>query len=295
MQKRMDLMCLLMAMLLVSCGGDSGQSQNIRASKPDTACDFETDLFIEYARNNLCLAGGAPEKIFVLLDGTDGFLGGTKSWIKTNVFNEKTMAWTTAGAEISIAHLSDRPVADLAMTNICLPKPRSQIDYILDNPQDINRDNAAVQCVIPRIADEYLNSESGASKSVLVEAVAEVFKNPAYRFDEPTSQEGTRKFYFVSDLFQNSNVISFYKLCRKQGAEQVMTCPNYDDMVSSSPKLKRYLDATMPELGAQDEIHIYNINVNNRIDQSAREFWEQYFIEAGADASKIFFRNEPSR
>lgn len=279
---------------LVGCGGDSSQERSAVSNVAKGDCP-EPEVFIKYAENNFCLASGSTQKTFILLDGTDGFPGGTKAWIKNNVFNERTMAWSDAGAEISIAHLSNRPVADLAMTKICLPKHISKINKIVDNVGQIRRSNNAVQCVIDQVADSYLDTQTEASRSVLVEAVAEVFKNPKYRFSEPDSPDGIRKFYFVSDLFQNSEVISFYKLCSKQGSEQVMTCPSYRDMVSKSQKLKRYLEAAMPSLNARDEIHIYNINISNRIDQSARKFWEQYFVEAGASLDNIFYRAELSR
>ena len=72
----------------------------------------------------------------------------------------------------------------------------------------------------------------------------------------------------------------------------MLRCPSFDDLVSENVKVKRYLSEAIPRLNKLDEIHIYNINVSNRIDQSARDFWEEYFVEAGADITNIFYRAE---
>jgi hypothetical protein len=52
------------------------------------------------------------------------------------------------------------------------------------------------------------------------------------------------------------------------------------------------LSEAIPALNETDKIFIYNTNVDNRIDQSAREFWEQYFVAAGALLENIAYRVE---
>lgn len=290
-KKLAQFVFLCMALTLQACGNEDGKIADRAASAP-ASCP--TEDFIRYANDNYCKES-APEKIFFLIDGTDGFPGGSKPWIKRNIFNKTTISWAEEGAEISIARLADRPVADLEYTNICLPKHVSRINNITDNVGAIKRSNNVVGCAVNEIADSYLDAESGASRSVLIETIAEIFKNPRYRFDAIAPGQGVRKFYFVSDLFQNSDVISFYKLCKKPSGAEAMTCPSYDSLVEGSSKLQRYLTEAMPNLNSSDEIYLYNINIGDRIDQSARVFWEQYFVAAGADQANIHYRAELSK
>ena len=74
-----------------------------------------------------------------------------------------------------------------------------------------------------------------------------------------------------------------------------MTCPSYDSLIKGSSKLQRYLTEAMPNLNSSDEIYLYNINIGDRIDQSARTFWEQYFVAAGAAKANVHYRAELSR
>lgn len=231
------------------------------------------------------------EKTFILLDGSDGFSGRSKEWVQQNIFNNKKIIWSKEGSEITVARLGSKSVADMDMVKICTPKHESQIDF-WDAPGKVKRDNALVHCSLSNVADEFLSDPTQANRSSLVEAVAEVFKNPRYNFSNSEAQGVGRKFFFISDLFQNSRNISFHKLCKVDISMDMLRCPSFDDLVSENVKVKRYLSEAIPRLNKLDEIHIYNINVSNRIDQSARDFWEEYFVEAGADITNIFYRAE---
>ena len=276
--------------LLHGCGGENSSSSPVTA-----AATCPSEQFVKFANNNYCSSTTAPEKIFILIDGTDGFPSGSKSWIKENIFNKSNITWTQEGAEISIAFLGDKPVAELDIMHVCLPKHVSKINKIIDNVGAIKRGNNVLHCTVNETADKFLNADSGAARSVLIEAVAEIFKNPKYRFGPTQTSTGVRKFYFISDLFQNSKTISFYKSCKKSTTDGVITCPSYESLISNNVRIERYLKEAMPDLNATDQIFLYNINIENRIDQSAREFWEQYFIAAGALSANITYRAELSQ
>ena len=253
-------------------------------------CVFN-EQFIAFSAANYCVEN-SPEKTFILLDGTDGFEDGSREWVKENIFNKRTIYWENQGAEISIALLGKKSVASMDMIRICTPKPESKISNIWDAPAKIKKDNALVYCALKAKADEFLSNTEGADKSLLVESITEIFRNSRYRFNISDRPNSTRKFYFVSDLFQNSRNISFHKLCKVSGASDMLTCPSYESLISDDEKVKRYLSVAIPVLNKTDMIYIYNTNVENRIDQSAREFWEQYFVAAGASLSNIFYRVE---
>jgi len=252
---------------------------------------FFNEKFIKFASDNYCVAD-SPEKIFILLDGTDSFADGSKEWVKENIFNKGTISWDAQGAEISVALLGKKSVASMDMVRICTPKPEAKISLIFDAPAKIRRDNAAVYCALKTKADEFLSNTEEADKSLLVESITEIFKNSRYNFDISNRSGAIRKFYFVSDLFQNSMNISFHKLCKISRETGILTCPSYKTLISNNVKIKRYLSEAIPALNETDKIFIYNTNVDNRIDQSAREFWEQYFVAAGALLENIAYRVE---
>ena len=280
------------SILLQGCGSESSSNSPVTAT---AAVTCPSEQFVKFANNNYCSSTTAPEKIFILIDGTDGFPSGSKSWIKENIFNKTNITWTEEGAEISIAFLGDKPVAELDVMHVCLPKHVSKINKLIDNVGSIKRGNNVLHCTVNETADRFLNADSGAARSVLIEAVAEVFKNPKYRFGPTRPSSGVRKFYFISDLFQNSKTISFYKSCKTSANDGVITCPSYESLINNNARIERYLKEAMPDLNATDEIYLYNINIANRIDQSARAFWEQYFIVAGALATNITYRAELSQ
>ena len=247
------------------------------------------DKFIKYSAK-YCISNPS-EKTFILLDGSDGFSAKSEEWVKQNIFNNKKMVWVNEGAELSIARLGNKSVADMDMVKICTPKHIDKIDW-LDAPAKVERENAQVYCSLSGVAGEFLSDEEQSNRSSLVEAITEVFKNPRYNFDAIENGNNGRRFFFVSDLFQNSINISFHKLCKVDTSTEMLICPSFDELISSSPKSLRYLTEAMPSLNGLDEVHIYNINVDNRVDQSARKFWEQYFIKAGAIEDNIHYRAE---
>lgn len=287
------LVTLVFSSLFLQGCSSENNSNSPASAKSVVKCPSEQ--FVKQANNNYCSSGMAPEKIFILIDGTDGFPDGSKSWIKENIFNQNNITWSEEGAEISIAFLGDKPVADLDIMHVCLPKHVSKINNFSDNVGKIKRQNAVLYCTVDETADKFLSADSGAARSVLIEAVAEIFKNPKYRFGPTAPSAGIRKFYFISDLFQNSSAISFYKSCKASKNNGVITCPSYEGLISNNVRIDRYLKEAMPSLNATDEIYLYNINIGNRIDQSAREFWEQYFVASGALPTNIKYRAELSQ
>lgn len=257
---------------------------------PVNACpESINEQFLRHAKKNFC-QGSSPEKIFILLDGTDGFSQQSRDWVMSNIFHESVLNWEQQGAEITVALLGQSSVADLERFHVCTPKHKSSISYITDQPRRVKRDNTELRCAVKRTADRFLNYQ-GASSSVLIEAVGEIFRNPVYQFgpQDSSNEKAYRKFYVVSDLFQNSGEINFFSLCN--GGR----CPTYHDLVTREPSIARYLEKTMPNLNDRDEIFIFNINVANRFNRDAYKFWEDYFIAAGALPQNIKTVTEFSR
>ena len=113
--------------------------------------------------------------------------------------------------------------------------------------------------------------------------VKEIFNNPRYN---QVNNSSARKFVLASDLYQHSTVVNFFELCvfLDDGSRK---CPGFNELKTAGGRMAMYLEAALPRLRNNDEVFIYNFNVDGKFDQSARRFWEEYFVAAGVPSENI--------
>ena len=260
---------------------------------------MQTEQFIDYSLAKYCKT---TESTFVLIDGSDELSAESKSWISSNVFGDKTLThFNNVGGKFSVSVLKDNGVANMEVNSVCSPIPVDKINPLLHAPNKIKAANKNYDCAINYLRDTSLEQSFGAKNSLIIEAVEEIFTSPKYEMKEIS---GTRKFILVSDLFQNSSVLNFHKLCTKYDRMlstcvscpkykvKSAACPTYSQIISHKSGVGKYLKTATPKLRTSDKVYIYNTNVRGRVDESAHDFWRGFFIEAGVDKNNIIIQSE---
>ena len=117
------------------------------------------------------------------------------------------------------------------------------------------------------------------NKSFLIEAIVEVFRNKTYKLKNATK----RKLILISDLYQNSKLLSFPEICRTQTTGQV-TCQSWTQTMKRHPRLPGYLRKICGEKRGslvflpEDSMEIYYLVQNGRIDGSAEPWWTEFLV-----------------
>ncbi len=256
-------------------------------------CSLQEKNFIKKSVQSICKSAGETKKtIFILVDGSDPYNKKSIAWIKSNVFNKRVIKPSAQGDELIVAHFHKGALSTMNLTRFCAPKPEDQISYIFDAPGQIKKENNSFYCLAEKIIpDEIFAKPTSAPKSLILEAISEVADNPKLLFSE---RPGERVFVLVSDLFQNSKNFSFHQICKRSSPSSPVLCPSYKEVLTSTPRAKRYLEG-LPVNGKfrpTDKVLIFNVNVKGKLDRSAENFWKGFFVAAGAKPSNITFRFE---
>ena len=259
----------------------------------------QTKEFIDYSLAKYC---DTAKITFVLIDGSDALSAESRSWISTNVFGDKNLThFNDRGGKFSVSVLKDSGVANMEVNSVCSPTPMSKINLFTEAPNKVKAANKKYDCAIDYLRDTSLGQSFGARKSLIIEAIEEIFTSPKYEMKEV---DGPRKFILVSDLFQNSSVLNFHKLCTKydrvisacqncpKSKIKSTACPTYNQIIGHKSGVGKYLKTATPKLRTSDEVYIYNTNVRGRVDESAHDFWRGFFIEAGVDENNIIIQSE---
>jgi len=83
-----------------------------------------------------------------------------------------------------------------------------------------------------------------------------------------------RKLILVTDLYQHSKIISFFRMCRPtvQGKKHPLRCPDLTTTIQRNTRFANYLEAAKPKFRKSDKVEIYYLNVKGGVDRSA-ETW----------------------
>jgi hypothetical protein len=231
--------------------------------------------YVKMSLKALCQGTGST---FVLIDGSDPISAQSKQWLGNNIFKDKSLTHFSDGGEMfSAAYMADQPVADLDTRSVCFPKPMEKVNPLFEAPSKFRAFHAAYDCAISDTQAKILDERTETGKSLIIEAVREIFSNPKY---QQSNTQGQRTFVLASDLYQNSSIVSFFELCTYR-ADGSKVCPDFKKLTKSDTRISRYLKASLPKMRSTDKVRILNINVNGKVDQSARDFWTQYFEAAG--------------
>lgn len=222
----------------------------------------------------------------ILIDATDGLTPGQIAFVSDNFV--KTLTWENENDAISIIALHDEPLQLMKKKTFCAPKPNKKIDMVTDPVAKIKARNRgflrSLQKGFKEVVSHY-KSKGNAKNTLLIEATAEIYRNARYSFKHAQK----RNLIIVSDLYQSSEILSFFKICKskKLFASRPLTCPTFKQSVKDNSRFRNYVQKASPKLTKSDSVSIYYLNVNGRVDRSAERWWTQYFAEAGLPPKQL--------
>lgn len=222
----------------------------------------------------------------ILIDATDGLTPGQVAFVSDNFV--KTLTWENENDAISIIALHDEPLQLMTKKTFCAPKPNTKIDMITDPVAQIKARNRAFRRSLQQGFKEVVSrykTKGSAKSTLLIEATTEIYRNARYSFKHAQK----RSLVIVSDLYQSSEILSFFKICKskKLFASRPLTCPTFKQSVKDNSRFRNYVQKAAPKLTKSDSVSIYYLNVNGRVDRSAERWWTQYFAEAGLPAKQL--------
>ena len=153
---------------------------------------------------------------------------------------------------------------------ICAPVPESKIDSsmaVLTQKKQIRIFNKTLSDVF----DVMVSSKNVAKNTNLIESLVEIFRSKRYGFLDA----GERHLIVASDLYQNSNLISFYKLCKNN------QCPTYIDTLKNKSISHFIKNEANLSMRPTDKVDVYHLKSQGRINLTAKLWWVSYFNQLG--------------
>ena len=269
---------IIPAVLTFVCISGCEESADVDSAyvEPECSDEKELDEDIEHFQK-MCKPNGKNESTLVLLDTTDVLKPEQIEYVLDNYVSG--IKWEDEGDVLTIAKLDSKPVQVMEKISICAPKPMKDYNFWSHSKkkmrEDIKRFQDTAYCSVKKITKKMKEE----NQSFLIEAIIEVFRNKAYKLKNATN----RKLILTSDLYQNSELISFQKICRPRPNGQIQ-CPSLVKTKEKSRRLGAYLKRICGEkeggLGflPEDSIEIYYLVQNGRIDGSAKPWWTEFLV-----------------
>lgn len=216
----------------------------------------------------------------ILIDATDRLSEGQVAFVTDNFINN--IEWESENEAFTIVALHDDPLAKMYSTTFCSPKHESKIDPVLDNPAKIRLANenfrGAISKTFEKLVDDF-SKRKEAESTLLIEAIAEINRNARYRFNHAKK----KNLIIISDLYQKSNIISFFRMCKSVNAfsSRPLTCPGFEETVKKNARFANYMQKAVPKMTDTDIVKIYYLNMDGRVDRSAEKWWLEYFSRTG--------------
>lgn len=138
---------------------------------------------------------------------------------------------------------------------------------------------------------EIFQEPQGSDNSLIYETIVSIFRFPKFDFDDNYPE---RNLIVVSDMMQHSKRISFYNFCRDENSKKPNKCPKLDQLLTTSPSTKEYIDRTSPKNNKNVDTQI--IFLNNRYETgrtlapSLISLWTEYFERAGFKTPEVEYQ-----
>lgn len=142
-----------------------------------------------------------------------------------------------------------------------------------------------------KISQEIFQKPQESENSLIYETIASIFRIPKFDFDDNYPE---RNLIVVSDMMQHSKRISFYNFCRDKNSKKPNKCPKLDQLLTTSPSTKEYIDRTSPTNNKNVDMKI--IFLDNRYETSRTlgpsliSLWTEYFERAGFKTPKVEYQ-----
>ena len=202
-----------------------------------------------------------PNKL-LLIDATDPLSESQKQFLRDNFIDN--FKWKNEGEKVSVVLLNNTNTNNLAYVTLCTPIPEDKITFTMAKKREKNK-IILFEKTLKESFERFISSDLKAEKTVLIEALIEIYRNSRYDF-----LEGRRHLIIASDLYQNSNWLSFFRICPKENClsyERSLKDKNFAKFVKSEVKIK---------VKDSDEIEIYHLKLKDKVVLSAKDWWKDF-------------------
>ena len=222
--------------------------------------------------NQSCSKQKVINNKLILIDATDPLLPEQIAFIKENFISNPQ--WKNVGDRFSIVVMDEKPVSLLKYISICAPIPQTKITddmAVLIAKKHIKFFNKTLNDAF----DTLIQSKK-APESHIIEALVEIFRSKRYEF-----LDGNRELIIASDLYQNSKLISFYRLC--SGGK----CPSFNDTLKDKTIASYLRNEAKLNLNKDDSVVIYQLKTQDKVSISVKPWWEDYISSFGLSKDRI--------
>lgn len=231
---------------------------------------------------NLCDKNKAEKKpvknsTLLLIDATDPVITSNAQNLRDNFI--KSFDWKEEGDRVSIVILSDKPVATSDFVTMCAPVPNDKITATMAKLVQQKQIRAFKEGLSYSFESLVNTNKSSAKNTSLIELIVEVFRSKRFGFDDVSSK---RHLIIASDLYQNTDQLSFYKLCKGN------SCPTFKESMKD-----REVDIFMNKFAKlqtnsnTDSVEIYQFQPRSKMNFSITDWWTEYFHFAGINSLNI--------
>jgi hypothetical protein len=230
---------------------------------------------------NLCDKNKAEKKpvknsTLLLIDATDPVITSNAQNLRDNFI--KSFDWKEEGDRVSIVILSDKPVATSDFATMCAPVPNDKITATMAKLVQQKQIRAFKEGLSYSFESLVNTNKSSAKNTSLIELIVEVFRSKRFGFDDVSSK---RHLIIASDLYQNTDQISFYKLCKGN------TCPTFASSMQNKEINTFMTRFAKLQTTSNDSVEIYQFQPRSKMNFSISDWWTEYFHFAGIDSLNI--------
>ena len=240
----------------------------------------ETKTNLNFFRTKTCTGDSSvktkPYEIsnkLIFIDTTDPLNEAQIQFLRDNFV--KGAAWKHAGDRFTIVILNDKPSSNMDFVTLCAPVPAEGITS--DMAKLVQEKQIRIfKKTFSEVFDGMVKSDKKAEHTNLIESVVEIYRNKRFGF-----ADGHRELIIASDLFQHSDLISFYKLCKNK------QCPSFNETMKNSSISSFINGEAKIAFKPSDEVQIFHLKSQGRVVFSIKPWWQDFFKNAGLDSTKL--------
>lgn len=240
----------------------------------------ETKTNLNFFRTKTCV-GDASVKTkaseisnkLIFIDTTDPLNENQIQFIRDNFVTG--VSWKHLGDRFTIVILNNKPSSAMDFVSLCAPVPFEGINS--DMAKLVQEKQIRIfKKTFSDVFDSMVKSDKKAQQSHLIESIVEIYRNKRFNF-----LDGNRELIIASDLFQHSDLISFYSLCKNK------QCPSFAETMKNTSISSFINNEAKLAFKPSDKIEIFHLKSQGRVIFSIKPWWEDFFQHAGLDHTKV--------
>ena len=238
------------------------------------------DYFKKHCDNEYEGEGGSssrPNKL-LLIDATDPLTEPQKQFLRDNFI--ENFSWKDEGEKVSIVLLNSKRLNNLDYVTLCTPLPEDKITFTMATKKE-KKKIKLFEKTLKESFENLIASDKKADQSLLIESFVEIYRNERYGF-----LDGKRHLILASDLFQNSDWLSFFKVCKNNkcpNLKQTLKDQDFNEFMESEVNIN-HLDG--------DVVEIYHLKLKDKVVLSAKKWWLDFFNATGFDTNNLKVTSE---